>query len=37
MINPLNKEHHAFQGLAHWMNWFGISMPKKSFRSIPTK
>ena len=28
MINPLNKEHRAFQGLAHWMNWFESQLPK---------
>ncbi len=28
MINLLNKEHRAFQGLAHWMYWIKSQLPK---------
>ena len=38
MINPLDKEHHAFQGLAHWMNWFESQCPKNlSVQYPPSK
>ena len=38
MINPLNKEHRAFQGLAHWMNWFESQCPKNlSVQYPPSK